>query len=117
MTLHEAIQLLSIHFPNQGGQGIEIPTIGGRPGRFFRVYYYANGQHIRLKLESHTGNISEVITENVWNTVYARYEALRIPYKTRTTSYGNNWNNRPKGINIFVAPYVAGLIHWLTQHQ
>lgn len=117
MTLQEAIQLLSILFPNQGEQGINLPTLGGRSGHFFRVFYYAGEHSQKLHIESSTGDSWAEITENFWNSVYERYQTAELPYKIRTSNYGNNWNDRPQGINIFISPYLAGLIHYLSDEQ
>lgn len=117
MTLLEAIQSISILFPNQGEQGIEIRTIGGRPGHFFKVFYYTEDHPQKLQIESSTGDSWAEITETFWNAVYERYTELQEPIKSKTSSYGNNWENQPAGLNRNIAPYLAGLIHYLSDEE
>ncbi|MDD3194269.1 MAG: hypothetical protein PHU68_00510 [Paludibacter sp.] len=113
MRLHDAIEKLSVIFPNQGKQGVHLPTIRGRVGCFFKVCFNTDGPLNKLQIESSTGKSWAEITEYYWDIVYARYMSLDVDKRAVTSQYGNSWNDQPEVLNRNITPYLAGLIHYL----
>ncbi len=85
-----------------------IPTLGRRS--YIDVSYEPGGQ----LLVTGSNGARKTISEDFWNSVCARIEALPEDEKERAGRYADrNWNNP----NHFFAPSVPAICRYYQEHQ